>query len=269
MIATHSPTVVSAANVQTITLVTQTGAETQLLPLDVRQAENQRQILAAVGASLADVFGADRILWVEGKTEELAFPLILEVLTPIQLHGTAVIGLLQTGDLQGRDRRRIYDIYLKLTQSGALIPPAVGFIFDSEELSDTLKDDLVRMSAGGIHFLDRRMYENYLLEESAITDFLNVLDTSRSTPIAEAEIKEWLERALQNPKYIDRRLGKSKDPRQHADAATILEDLFSEITETRVTYDKVPHDLALTTYLLQHTPGVFDEIKELLTTLLS
>ena len=48
----------------------------------------------------------------------------------------------------------------------------------------------------------------------------------------------------------------------HAGAA--LEQLFSDLSEQRVTYQKVPHGVALTEWLIENAPGELAEVADLL-----
>jgi predicted ATPase len=57
IIATHSPTIITATNPSTITLVRQENGESTTQTLDAAEVENQRLCLAEVGAAPADVFG--------------------------------------------------------------------------------------------------------------------------------------------------------------------------------------------------------------------
>lgn len=77
IVTTHSPNAVTAADPNALFLVRKEGEESVVEALDVSQAQDQSRFLREVGASLADVFGADEVLWVEGPTEEECFPLIL------------------------------------------------------------------------------------------------------------------------------------------------------------------------------------------------
>jgi len=78
IITTHSPEIVSLVNPQTLFLLRKVEAETMITQLDSAEAQDQKLLLSEVGARLSDVFGADNILWVEGATEEVSFPLIVE-----------------------------------------------------------------------------------------------------------------------------------------------------------------------------------------------
>jgi hypothetical protein len=109
--ATHSPTVITASNPSTVTVAKLEGMETRFQTIDTRQTQDLQLYLADIGARLSDVFGADSILWVEGQTEEASFPLILNQVAHRSLMGTAIIGIKQTGDLEGRDAKRVFELY--------------------------------------------------------------------------------------------------------------------------------------------------------------
>ena len=126
IVATHSPTVIAASNPSTITSVMMKDGESTLKSIDPKQTSDLKTCLADVGARLSDVFGADNILWVEGKTEEICFPQILEKIAKQHLMGTAIVGLRSTGELEGRDVDRVFDIYDRISKSNSLLPRRSG-----------------------------------------------------------------------------------------------------------------------------------------------
>lgn len=178
IIATHSPAVITAADPNTISIVRMDDMESRVEALDVSETSSLRMMLAEVGARLSDVFGADSILWVEGRTEELCFPLILEGVAKRSQRGVEIIGVNQTGDFEGRNAKSTFRIYRKLSTGRGLLPPAVGFIFDREGRSKREIQDLKRESKDDrgrpqVYFLARRMYENYLLNPQAIAEVVS------------------------------------------------------------------------------------------------
>jgi hypothetical protein len=118
VMTTHSPNAVTAADPQALFLVRKEGEESVVDQLDVSEARDQSRFLREVGASPSDVFGADNILWVEGTTEEECFPLILSKVLKRPLRGTKIVGVLSTGDLEGRRSRDVYRIYRRLREAG-------------------------------------------------------------------------------------------------------------------------------------------------------
>jgi len=46
--------------------------------------------------------------------------------------GTAVVAIRETGDLEGRDAKRVFQLYNRLSKASVLLPPALGFVLDNE-----------------------------------------------------------------------------------------------------------------------------------------
>ncbi len=250
VITTHSPTALTAADPRKLILVRKELAESKVEIIDVKETNKIRFILSEVGARLSDVFGADNILWVEGPTEEICFPIILSKISQKQLLGTAIIGVLHTGDFEGSESERIFRIYEKLSRSKSILPPSIGFVFDREGRTEREIEDLERESRGDVHFLNRRMFENYLLNPSAIAEVTSSIEGFRGTPVTVEEIENWLREHKWNTEYFN------SVPRQNDRAeqiwlekvygTKILENLFKTFSENRVIYRKVEHGLALT-----------------------
>jgi hypothetical protein len=121
--ATHSPTVITASDPSTFTMVRATDGESVLDVMDPSNTKHLQSYLSEIGARLSDVFGADNILWVEGQTEEACFPLILEKIAERSLMGTVVVGIRQTSDLQGRDKKKVLEMYRRLSEGKLFCPP--------------------------------------------------------------------------------------------------------------------------------------------------
>src|ERR1700730_2696348 len=266
IIATHSATIISAANPKTITLARFTDDESTLQQLNARAEKGIQATLGELGIRLSDLFGADNILWVEGRTEEKCFPLILEKLMRQSLMGTEILGIRQTGDLEGRDAKKVFEIYRSLASGASLLPPAVAFVLDEECRNEGAKQELFKLSGKLAIFLPRRMYENYLLNPAAIAEVANSIGGFRPTPLTPEEVRKVIETKLGNPEYFCAadKMKTAADRMRNVDAGRILEELFNELSETRVAYQKVPHGVALTECLIKHAPEDLHEIVELL-----
>jgi predicted ATPase len=268
IIATHSPTVIISADPSSVTMIKQEGAESVFESIDIKQAAEQRTYLSAVGARLSDVFGYDRVLWVEGETEEICFPLILREMTGEQLMGTAILRVQHTGDFNSKDTRKVIEIYERLSQlEGGLVPPVVGFIFDRETRSERDIEDLKRQSHGRIHFTHKRMFENYLLNPSGITAVLNTLDIPT---ITEAKVINWLEQNKTNPTYYKpTKLREDGSWTENVNGALLLGDLFANLSATKVAFDKTLHSPLLTEWVLTNSSEELLELSKLIESVLS
>jgi len=268
IITTHSPTALTAADPDLLLLLRLQEAETIIQRLDVAEARDLRLFLAEVGTRLSDVFGADRILWVEGLTEELCFPQIVQRLAHQPLGATAIVGVLHTADFDARRSEATVELYHRLSAGRGLLPPAIGFIFDREGRSERDRQDLERR--GHVFFLSRRMYENYLLHPAAIAAVASSIGGFRDQPLIPEEVQAWIDPNKWNGRYFDPLPADRTDDVwvREVHAARLLGDLFSQLSEQRVSYDKIAHGVALTDWLLHHAPAELADIAGLLDTAL-
>lgn len=271
-IATHSAEIIAAANPSTIVKLRYEDGQTQASAMNAKDIKEQRSLLAELGVSLSDVFGADSILWVEGPTEEQCFPLILSELVPKLLTGTKIVSIKNTGDLLGKKAHFadvMFDLYKRISGGNNLYPPAVGFVFDKECLSESDIEDLQRRKPHPIDFIKRRMYENYLLHPDAIAFVLNQEDKEQKQSLTGQEIREWLETNKSNKDYFskastEKELSNSQWVDKNIDAAKLLDALFATFSEARVEFRKTKHSVMLTVWLLENNPGCFDELVQFL-----
>jgi predicted ATP-dependent endonuclease of OLD family len=117
-IATHSAQIIAAANPSTIVKLRHQDGYAKASAMNAGDIREQRSLLAELGVSLSDVFGADSILWVEVPTEELCFPLVLSKLAPELLTGTKIVSIKNTGDLLGK-KAHFVDVMFDLYQRRA------------------------------------------------------------------------------------------------------------------------------------------------------
>jgi hypothetical protein len=188
------------------------------------------------------------------------------------MSSTAVLGVLNVGDLQGKHASRIISIYNRLSKGSALLPPAVGFIFDREGKSDAEQEDITRMSQGSVHFLQRRMYENYLINPAALAAVISALPGFPNAPVSEATIHEWLQVNGADQQYLaktDRDVEVLSDEwLRTVDGARLLHALFQQLSDGTFEYDKVDHGIALTMFLSDHEPEALSEIAKLIESIL-
>lgn len=259
IIATHSPTVLSAARPCTVIQLSHDGNEAVVTQSSSEEVDASRAALNELGVRLADVFGADRILWVEGPTEEACFTRLLEDLLQYRMADTRILSVINTGDFQqgkAKHIRMVFSIYQKLTTCDAIFPPALGFLFDRENLTPQQMDDFRREAPSPVDFIERKMYECYLLDAEAITAVLNaeILEGPR---IGLESVEAWMAKKKGEGEYLPpetRRQVEVTDDDWHknVDAARLLKDLFSELSEQRLEYIKTRHSLLLTSWLIEY-----------------
>ncbi|MBI2771139.1 MAG: AAA family ATPase [Burkholderiales bacterium] len=250
VITTHSPVALSLSDSDRVFLVKRDSEESTLTRIDPNKQLDLSDFLNEVGARLSDVFGADSILWVEGKTEEICFPELISNLAKVPLQGVLVLGVISTDELTSKRAERVLDVYAKLTSGPSLMPPALNFLFDSEGKSDLERSDISRKSRGLVKWLPARMYENYFLVPSAIAAFLRETDASTTPPNAEL-VSSLLSKRMAETKYCGS-LVATDDLWAKVHGAKLLADVIRELTDDRVSYDKVKHGLWFTRYLIAH-----------------
>lgn len=283
-IATHSPTIITAAKSPTIIQLKRENGSTTGVSLTKDNLADLTKVLESVGARLSDVFGADYVLWVEGPTEEACFPIILETIAKKSLQNIQIVPLANTGDLEvklskeqkEKHLKMILDAYAKLSNGYTLLPSAIAFILDAEGKDEEKKKDLKKLSKGLIEFLPLRMYENYLFHWQAIADVINQFDIDQSTygqsPVTSQEVEDEINKnfdQLMSNKVVEIEVIKKFKPLelikpyekkeikdQHdwlekVNAGNLLSKIFSKLSDTRVEFSKTTHSVAITKRILE------------------
>ncbi|MEH2424148.1 MAG: AAA family ATPase [Nostoc sp.] len=263
-IATHSPEIIASANPSTIIKLQYQDCETTTSVINPKEIESQNEILAELGVRLSDVFGADSILWVEGQTEEICFPLILEKVARTTLMGIKILSVNSTDALlDGKRSDLVFDIYKKLTTRATLFPPAIGFIFDRESKTETKIQELKKR---GVTFLRLPMYENYLLYSEVISVVINEEATWLETPISITQVQEYLDKIKQEKSYLLQG-GKREEVSENnwlskIHGANILSSLFKELCENKLEFRKTKHSKKLTEWLVENQPNFLSELAQ-------
>jgi AAA domain, putative AbiEii toxin, Type IV TA system/AAA domain len=265
IISTHSLEMIRIADPSTFHLTQWTGKSCVVSRVDTQEVSEIRRAFVEVGARLSDVFGSDAVLWVEGPTEQECLPKILRKLgTSIPL-GTSIVAVRSTGEI-GSTRptpRAMWEIYRRISSASAFLPTTIAIILDREARSQSEMDDLTRESKGLIKFLPRRTYENYLIDMEAITAVLNQLPAFQDAGIEVTTVEKWLADHAEEHRYFSPVNTRTIDDPQwpiDVNAPRFLADLFSELSETRETYRKMDHSIAITEWLLEHKKGNFGEL---------
>ncbi|MFP4103493.1 hypothetical protein [Coleofasciculus sp.] len=123
------------------------------------------------------------------------------------------------------------------------------------------------------------MYENYLLHPQAITSIINdeyegcenlTPEDIEAYKVSEADVEQKIADKKSKKRYFDSKEfqeDKLKDldwVNQNINAAKLLNDLFSELSENRIEFRKTRHSLKLTEWLLEHEPEQMIELAEFL-----
>lgn len=255
-VTTHSSDVLRTINASTVTLLEYDGQQTTVQQTTGTKLHELQAGLIDLGISLTDLHGCDKVLWVEGETEEAIFPLILRHFFPTIAQGIAVLTLHATGDFEARKYRadKVAKIYKKLSQGSFLAPPLVTIALDREKKSISEIEKIEKESEGVIHFLPKTMFEDYLLDANAITAILTLeLSNAITVDQVQAALDEAKKsnKCLLNPENI-----KSTD----VHAANVLKFVFDKIGNLE--YHKTRHGPQIFERILLNNPNDLLSLKD-------
>jgi energy-coupling factor transporter ATP-binding protein EcfA2 len=250
IISTHAPEVISFSNPKTIHLIKRDGYESSVSRLNLADVSEFQEVAQHLGVSMADVFAADRVIWVEGPTEEICFPYLYQMFSGSPLpRGTILTSVAATGDFnRKRDRKIVYEVYSRLSSAAATLLVATVFSFDTEELSDSEKVHMAAESGGRLSFLPRRHIECYLIDPEAIASFIVSKDPSLADIATKAVVKQKLvdlasDRKFKTPEWNGDIF--NSDWLAKIDAAKLIGAAVSELSDQRVTFCKKEDSLIL------------------------
>ena len=267
IISTNSPEVVGEAQPATLHLIKFDDKQSVVETFGETEIEAKRMMLEEVGASLADGFSADRVIWVEGPTERECFELIVggELGGPIA--GLSFVALRNTGDLDGKQADAAFDIYEALTQGDPILPVSIWFSFDREGKSEKQIEDLNRRCGGRAKFLPRRMIENYFLNPGAVVAVLKALgEEGLGTAGIEGLLRKHAQHRMPKGRVGD--FG-TEDFFIHVDGANLLKDVFNEASDTRHNYRKIQDGLELLKAIRREDGASLTELIEFVKSLVS
>jgi energy-coupling factor transporter ATP-binding protein EcfA2 len=268
IISTHSPEVISFSNAKTLHLVKRSGYESMITPMNLGEIFAFREIAEQLGVSMADIFAADCIIWVEGPTEELCFPWLYQQVVGAPLpRGTSFTSVLATGDFiaKRRDKELVYKIYSRLSQAAAPLVKSVAFSFDSENLSDLEKLSMVRDSRGKMHFLPRRHIECFLINSAAIAAFITDRDAHLRGVLTIEMVREKLTTLAGSKQFsVPEWAGNIDDAAWQArvDAANLIDQTCEVLSESRARFNKNDDTLELLQRVWRENPGQISDLSE-------
>jgi energy-coupling factor transporter ATP-binding protein EcfA2 len=265
IVATHSPEIIGELSEAPVSIIRWTESQSVVEQFTRTTSKVAAAALAEIGARLSDVFGFDKVLWVEGQSDALSFQALLVAIgRPLRRLG--ILPVRDTGSFKRRKIAEILDLYRKLSMGDALLPPAVLFLFDRDGRSEQEIKDVVRKSEGKIRFLPRRLYENYLLNPVAIARLYNEAGSEFQLVTTAPEVQQWL--AANGNQYV------TAQPLpavlsdlwfEKVDGATLLKDLFVGLSNSRLEYKKTSHTPRLTVLVNEIDPKAGEAIVQLIT----
>jgi predicted ATPase len=254
VISTHSPELITAIDPDMIHFVQWANGYSAVKQIRATELTKMRDVLGDLGVSLADVFGYDRIIWVEGPTEQECFPRLLRLNGSRLPLGVGFVAVKQVGDFETRRNKTklIVEIYNQLAKRSPLVPSFAIFSFDREQRRS---EEIARLQGDlgpALSFLPRATYENYLLHPTAIAAVLKgELGSMNGVPPPE-DIERWFRDnnyALDDANFV-----------ATCDAPKILAQLFKELSDHRLQYRKTSHSVSITQWLIDNGADHLQEL---------
>ena len=251
-ITTHSSDVLRTVKASTVTLLEYDGQQTTVKQATGDKLHELQAGLIDLGISLTDLHGCDKVLWVEGETEEAIFPLLLRHFFPEMAQGIAVLPLYATGDFESKkyEPKKVAAIYEKLCTGSFLAPPMVAIALDRERRKLSEIEQVQKDCEGVVHFLPKTMLEDYLLDADAIAIVLN------QPEITPAKVKEALAEAQTAAACLLHPLNKES---KILHAANVLTFVFDRLA--KVEYHKTSHGPKIAEWLISNKVDAFGELK--------
>lgn len=230
----HSPDVLTAIEPSTITYFEMEGPSSKIKQFNKNQYHEFRSELSDLGIRMTDLHAKDRVLWVEGQTEEIVFPKLLREYCPEISAGTAVLRVTHTGTFEtGKVHiNEVANTYIRLTQT-SLAPPMVAIVLDTEGRKQQDIEKITRENNKLIHFLPYRMIENYVLDADAILAVLKTYQIDANLAAVVAQLP-------------------SNENIQNADGAKILKEIFTTSSDATYEFRKTTHTPELFDWLLEN-----------------
>lgn len=255
LLTTHTADVIAATQPEKLLLLRWDEQESQTVIVSNSGAtvDHLRSSLSEIGATLSDVFGFDLVVFVEGPTERECFPLFVPTENRSAVN---FVAMKEPSGLTSKKSGGLFDIYSRGVAGSALLPPRTKFSFDRDGRTSTEIADTVRTSKGTAFFLDRPMYESYLLHPAALSSLLQRLDGASDTTAPEA-VEKWL---CENYKNFAVK-GLPVTSTENCDAARLLDAMFKALTEARYEYSKVEHGKELSEWILTNDAAWFVELQ--------
>lgn len=251
IVSAHSTDVLFGANAERIYAVTKTRLVSTVKLLDLKNTDAAREVAGLLGFSMLDVFGNDRLIWVEGSSEELVFPLILAAFdAPLGPEwGICSVGLPSSFTASETRSSEVYAIYENAGKRLSPLLKGMAFGLDREGLDDAAVAHFER-SRKKLRFLPRRCLENYFLDPDAISQVFSDLGENIDSQAVEHSImslanhrkfhasKEWAT-DIEGEEWL-----------KVVDGAKLLSEVFSTLTEKRYEFRKTRDNVSLAKFML-------------------
>jgi predicted ATPase len=162
IVATHSHTLLRAQPLTRARLLSLEDGRTR-----VAHIQDEQQVLSELGVSAADLWLVDRLLWVEGPTEERVFELVAASrMTDAERSTLGIRRMPEASRFAGskREAQAAYDFCSEVAKVIAPVAVDMLFVFDADEKSADFRERIGKASHDRGEFLPAREIENLFLK---------------------------------------------------------------------------------------------------------
>lgn len=254
--STHSPLLINYPVDKTTYFVKRENGQSKYLQIDTIQ-----ELLEDIGVQNSNFAFSDRVIFVEGATEERILPIIFKEngLRRIGFNYT-IINLNGTGrDFKNHgamvnNSNKLEGIFNSISTS----PIPYKIMLDRDERDEVQVDVLKQNYKGKIIVLPRREIENYFLVPEAIVQLVKdyTSDNDATVERVESSIKHYLSNTESKELYPKG----CKNPIEDIKGSKVLELILNEYS---INYNKVKHGLYITEWLYANNNRELDVIYNL------
>ncbi|MHB1418184.1 MAG: ATP-dependent nuclease [Bacillota bacterium] len=252
---THSPILLNYPIEKELYLVTKNEGESIFHKLD-----NKQEALSEIGISNSDFALSDRVLFVEGSTEEHVIPLLFSKYDLIHVGQTCKIVRLDGTGKEFSKKTAMNNraqLLKKLFSGVSEITIPYCFLIDRDERTNEKIAELHEAYGESILILDRREIENYMLDSEAIAKVL----ISNGKEVVPEDIKAKIDVCLSS--VTDKLLFPKgcQNPLHDIKGSIVLERVFETYS---LEYSKVKDGIAISREILKNQENDLNKVASIL-----
>jgi ABC-type cobalamin/Fe3+-siderophores transport system ATPase subunit len=264
IISSHYSDVISCIGAERIHLVKKSNFTSKVVSISPADAAGVRNLASELGFSMMDVFGHERLVWLEGETELVAFPYLLRTAGRTVPNGVGFSTVASAGDFDARSRsvKSIVEMYKHVAESAAPLLKGLSFGLDREGNSDEAVKKL-QTSKRKLRFLPRRCLECYILDEDAVASILSEMDGHQHQA---QTVRDFFAAKGGDAKY---RAGsqwkgdhRSASWLKRVDAAKLLTDCFATLSSHRTEYRKTRDTMKIIQHIVARDKSQLSELTD-------
>jgi predicted ATPase len=264
IVASHSHVLLRSWPLTKSRLLTLQNAQTA-----VTQIRDEQAALIELGVTAADLWLAERLLWVEGPSEKRVYDLLAEHDLPPAARAALAIREMPEASKYGAKNKReaefAYRFTTEIVRSVAPLSIDMRFVFDRDEKSPDFRETMNQAAGGRARFLAVRELENVLLEPRVLHAGLReVCELSGLPDPAPADVARRLDELLASDDDPDLfPAGRGSEPaRDTVRASRLLDRLWWEFATSH--YDKVREGERLARHAIALAPDILQPLRDIL-----